>query len=277
MGIPRAFFEDLVEPEVLLGFDQAIGVLRALGVVVQEIDLPAAPYGRSAGWVITYSEAFTAYRSLLVEHTDELTPDFVRKVGGGAFMTAEDYLTAQRIRRLITAQFMASLSEVDIVATPTVPDIAHPIGQQPRLGRDPGSFTRPVSLTGLPALALPCGFNSAGLPMSIQLIARPWEEQVLFRLGGAYEAATDWLQRVPPMTKIPDAYADKSGARRTLAVPDDVPSILDVARPTGLDFLDDRIAATIAAELDHVREQLRAGRELLDRDVEPPLWTSPWP
>ncbi len=110
--------------------------------------------------------------------------------------SAEELITAQRVREMITAEFLEALGDVDALVTPTMPYPAHRVDTTAPEG-DMRSLVRPVSLTGLPALALPCGFTREGLPVSLQLIGRAWAEGTLLRIGYAYEQATAWYAQRP--------------------------------------------------------------------------------
>ena len=92
------------------------------------------------------------------------------------------------------------LEQVDVLATPTGPKPATPftLAHDPDFGF-PRSNMPPFNITGLPALALPCGFSSAGLPLSLQLAGRPFDEALVLRVGDAYEQATEWHARRPPV------------------------------------------------------------------------------
>src|SRR6266487_6943351 len=110
--------------------------------------------------------------------------------------------TAQRLRQVITSEFMGALNTVDAIVTPATAYPAHPIGS-PSPQANMRSLTRPVSLTGLPALAVPCGFTRSGLPVGMQLIGRAWEESTVLRIGHAYEQAAGWHTHRPPLEARP--------------------------------------------------------------------------
>jgi aspartyl-tRNA(Asn)/glutamyl-tRNA(Gln) amidotransferase subunit A len=114
------------------------------------------------------------------------------------------YVDAQRLRRLVTEGFLDALRGVDLLLTPTVP-IPAPLQPGPPVAT-PNPLTRntyPLDISGLPALSLPCGFDHAGLPAGLQLIGRPFEEAMVLRAGQAYQQATTWHTRRPPMAATP--------------------------------------------------------------------------
>ena len=127
----------------------AIETMQQLGATVREVDLPHSCYGSSASWSIAYSESFAFHRANFFARSRDYTPAFLHKITGAACLTAEERVTAQRLRQVITAEFLAALAEVDAIVTPTTAYAAYPIGgTSPQA--DMRSLTRPVSLTGLP-------------------------------------------------------------------------------------------------------------------------------
>jgi aspartyl-tRNA(Asn)/glutamyl-tRNA(Gln) amidotransferase subunit A len=110
------------------------------------------------------------------------------------------YLKAQQVRTMIKADFDAALQDVDVIACPTSPTTAFPIGER---AADPLSmyladiFTLSLNLAGICGVSLPCGFDDKGLPIGLQLIAGAFEEEQLLSTAYAYEQATDWHLRKP--------------------------------------------------------------------------------
>lgn len=272
IGVPREYFFDDGDPDVLAAVRAAIETMRQLGAVVREVELPHAPYGPGASWAIAYTESFAFHRSNFFGRSRDYTPAFFHKIAGAAFLAAEERLTAQRMRQIITAEFLAVLQAVDVIVTPTTSYPASPIGgSSPQA--DMRSLTRPVSLTGLPALAVPCGFTRTGLPVSMQLIGRAWEESTVLRVGHAYEQATDWHRRRPPLQPgaLPPAKSPAPPEPGGL----DPQWVLDFARLTGLSFVEESDAEPIAASIGPVKALLEAARERLDAGVEPPVRPAP--
>jgi aspartyl-tRNA(Asn)/glutamyl-tRNA(Gln) amidotransferase subunit A len=272
LGVPRTFFFDDGEADVLTAVRAAIETMERLGAVVREVDLPHAHHGPAASWAIAYTESFAFHRSNFFARPRDYTPAFFHKISGAAFLTAEERITAQRLRQLITEEFRAALHEVDALVMPTTSYPAYPIGHlSPQA--DMRSLTRPVSLTGLPALALPCGFTRTELPVSLQLVGRAWEEGVLLRLGYAYEQETGWYQRRPPLS----AGTIQPATSVQAFEPGDVDAawVMDFARLTGLSFVDEDDAAPIAASIGPVKALLAAGRQSLEAGIEPPVRPAP--
>lgn len=272
IGVPRTYFFDDGDADVIAAVHAAIEAMRQLGAQVREIDLPHAYLGPAASWAIAYTESFAFHRDNFFARPRDYTPAFLHKITGAALLTAEELIAAQRLRQVITAEFVAALKTVDVIAVPTTAYPAYPIGgSSPQA--DMRSLTRSISLTGFPSLALPCGFTSAGLPTSMQLIGRAWEESTVLQVGYAYEQAAGWYQRRPPIQAGPIPSASPSPSAAT--GPIDAQWVLDVARLTGLSFIAESDATPIAASIGPVKAMLAEARTRLDAGVEPPVRPAP--
>jgi Asp-tRNA(Asn)/Glu-tRNA(Gln) amidotransferase A subunit family amidase len=164
-------------------------------------------YAMAIASVIQMAEA-TAYHSELIrEKASEIYPPARLRLEAGIFISATDYIQAQRARALFYRQSLDLFKENDLVAIPTVPVTAFPIGttgltvngQKANVISLLTQFTRPFNLNGFPAITVPCGFSKEGLPISLQLAARPFDEETVLRAAHAYEQATDWHLRRPPI------------------------------------------------------------------------------
>jgi aspartyl-tRNA(Asn)/glutamyl-tRNA(Gln) amidotransferase subunit A len=268
IGVPRTYFFEALDPEVESAVRQAIAAMEGLGAVVREVELPHSAYGSAASWAIAYTEAFAFHRNNFFERSRDYTPTFLHKITGAACLTAEERLTAQRLRQMISHEFRAALQDVDVIVSPTSAFPAHRIGGASAQS-DTRSLTRPVSLTGLPALALPCGFTEAGLPVSLQVIGRAWAESTLFRLGHAYEQAAGWVQRRAPLTAQGTPPSPSPQPSEPAAV--NAAWVLDYARLTGLSFVTEADAEPIAASIGPQKTQLAAARKYIEPHIEPPV------
>ncbi|HKB26770.1 MAG TPA: amidase [Methylomirabilota bacterium] len=199
IGVPRAYFFEGVDPEVARAFEEALRTLRGLGAEVSDVEIPSI-HATPSFLLILMAEAFAYHERDIREHP-ELYGDVVReRILTGALVSASEYTQAQRIRATLCRETAEVLKTVDVLATPTTPKPATPfsVAQDPELGF-PRSNMPPFNLTGLPTLALPCGFSASGLPLSLQLAGRPFEEGTVLRVGHAYERATAWHTRRPPV------------------------------------------------------------------------------
>jgi Asp-tRNA(Asn)/Glu-tRNA(Gln) amidotransferase A subunit family amidase len=193
----RGYFDDNVEPAVTSRMDAVTGALRAAGAKVSEVQVPELALAPGAQFITMSAEAAQANWHLLEGTGDRLGDDVRLRLEIGQFFLAIEYVKAQRIRRQVRDALLLALDENDVLLTPMLPCAPPRVGQ-PMLtigGRTlpvAGMLTRfssPFNMTGLPALALPCGFDAAGLPLSLQLVGRPGADaQVL--------AAGCWVERL---------------------------------------------------------------------------------
>jgi aspartyl-tRNA(Asn)/glutamyl-tRNA(Gln) amidotransferase subunit A len=199
IGVPRDFFFDGADPEVVRAFEDAMTTFRGLGADVRDVTIPSI-WDAPSFMVIMASEAF-AYHERDLRERPEMYGDLLReRLLSGALYTGAEYVQAMRLREQLRHEMLDVLREVDLLATPTSPKPAPTFATMwdTSLGF-PRSNTPPFNLSGLPALALPCGFASVGLPLSLQLAGRPFDEATVLRAGHAYQQATDWHRRRPPV------------------------------------------------------------------------------
>ena len=266
IGVPKNYFFEASDPEVIEAVTAAIAVMQGLGAEVKEIELPTSAYASAASWAIAYTEAFSLHRNRFFERSRDYSPAFLHKITGAALLSSDELLTAQRLREKVTMEFTDALHEVDVIATPTTAYPAHSIsGQAPESATH--SLTRPVSLTGLPSLVMPCGFAAGGLPISLQLTGRAWEEQTILGVGYAYEQATEWSEKIAPInaeTKPPDHLPEATH-------PSEINAnwIMDFARLTGLTFVTEDDAGGIAQSIGPQKTQFRRALEVIDIGLEP--------
>jgi aspartyl-tRNA(Asn)/glutamyl-tRNA(Gln) amidotransferase subunit A len=272
VGVPSAYFFEEGDPEVMAAVRAAIDAMPPLGAVVGPIELPHAWLGPAASWAIAYTESFAFHRDNFYARPRDYTPAFFHKIAGAAFLTAEERITAQRLRQMITAEFVTAIEGVDVIIVPTTAYPAYPIGgASPQA--DMRSLTRSISLTGLPALAVPCGFTTAGLPVSMQVIGRAWEESTVLRVGYAYEQAAGWYQRRAPIKPGPIPSAPPATPASTGVI--DAQWVMDFARLTGLSFVAESDADAIAASIAPVKAMLAEARARLAAGIEPPVRPAP--
>jgi aspartyl-tRNA(Asn)/glutamyl-tRNA(Gln) amidotransferase subunit A len=160
------------------------------------------------GNVIARSESAVIHARLVRERPHELQPAVRARLEVGFHISAHDYLQALRVRARLTRQFIAEVfAEVDVLVAPTIPEPAPGLVEAKagtveelvaRMGRF-SRLTRPFNGLGLPALSVPCGFSRNGLPLALQIVGRPFDEATVLGLGHAYEQATDWHTRRPPL------------------------------------------------------------------------------
>src|SRR5262249_18602967 len=210
-GLRIGLFREYVaqaDEEVQAAVRTAAGVLQDAGCSVEEVSLPIERYSLGTSFAVLGSEAFALHEPLLRRHAADYAPEVRRRLLAAAFMTAGDYLNGQRARRLIRDAVDAVLQRVDCLLAPTLPVAAPPItASEVRIGDRTEAtrpamtmFTRLFNLSGHPVVCLPCGFSRDGMPFSLQLVGRPFDEATILRLAKTYEDATEWHQRRPQVT-----------------------------------------------------------------------------
>jgi aspartyl-tRNA(Asn)/glutamyl-tRNA(Gln) amidotransferase subunit A len=164
---------------------------------VRDVQIPSLKATHSF-LLIMLAEAYAYHERDIREHPELYGEVLRERVLAGALVTGAEYMQAQRIRSEICRETAEVLRGVDVLATPTTPRPATPFAQahDPDFGF-PRSNMPPFNITGSPTLALPCGFSSSGLPISLQIAGRPFEEGTVLRVGHAYEQATPWHTRRP--------------------------------------------------------------------------------
>ena len=207
VGVPREFFEVPLDPEVKAAVRKAIELLGELGAAVTEVSWPMFHQAAAISSVILMSEATAYHRDLLRRWGAELAPSVRLRIEAGLFFSAADYVKAQQARTLFNRQSLELMRRVDVLASPTLPVTACKLGAaeiqvgDTRQGVIPTltKFARPFNINGFPAITVPCGFSSSGLPIGLQLAGRPFDEETVLRAAHAYEQATPWHNKRPPM------------------------------------------------------------------------------
>jgi aspartyl-tRNA(Asn)/glutamyl-tRNA(Gln) amidotransferase subunit A len=207
IGVSKGYFERGVSAEVGSAVAAAVQRLKELGGEVVEVTLPDMDEISALMQAIIGAEAAAYHAKWLRTRPDDYSPQVRGRLEGGFGIGAVHYLEALRVRGEVTARFVETVfSRCDALATPTLPMAAAKIaetdvGGGPDMLRVLGGFTiftRPGNYLGLPALSIPCGFDGGGMPIGLQLMGRPFDEATLFRLGHAYEDATEWHRKPPP-------------------------------------------------------------------------------
>ena len=203
-----------VDDEVLAAYDEALATLGRLGAEIVDLALPCrfsdatVATGRIIG-----SEGYFLVGDL-VDNPALPIDDAVRpRIQLGRDISARDYLAALGDRDAMKCDFLAAMDGLDALLTPTTRTAAIPVESVDQ-STTPAHFTRFVNLLELCALAVPDGFTATGLPISLQIICRPFDEATALRIGWAYQQATDWHERRPPLEEpaAPGATAPPSAA-----------------------------------------------------------------
>ena len=208
MGIPSNYYFDVLDPEVEEAVRRAIAALEELGAEPVDISLPTLKY-HGAMRFASMADGIVTHEPYIRSKRQDYGPTVIYRALGGQFVLGQHYSKALKVQRLMKEEHARVLQQVDFMVTPTMPTAAPRIDQETimiggeeHIIRGPGfggtsRCTQPSNATGLPALSVPCGFNGAGLPIGLQLIGRPFEESLLFRVGHAYEAVSPATGRLP--------------------------------------------------------------------------------
>ncbi|CAL9554523.1 Glutamyl-tRNA(Gln) amidotransferase subunit A [Streptomyces sp. enrichment culture] len=208
VGVPRNHYFDRVAPEVEESVRGAIERLAELGAELVDVEIPMARYIQAVQWGLMVPEA-TAYHERSLRATPDLYAADVRiLLEAGELTSAGDYLRAQRARTMMRDAWARMFDGIDVLAAPTVPMTAAEAGQEAVEWADgtteavSDSYVRlcaPANITGVPALTLPVGHDRAGLPIGMQLMARPFHDATVLRVGRVYEESAAGAGRLAPL------------------------------------------------------------------------------
>ncbi len=224
VGLPREYFVEGMDPGVEKAIREAISTLEELGAEVREVSLPHTKYGVPVYYLVAPAEAsanlarYDGIRYGLSIPGEDVWDSYEKTRGAGfgdevrrrillgtyalsAGYYDAYYLKAQKVRTLIKKDFEDALDKVDVIVGPTIPMIAFKIGQ---FSEDPTAMyltdilSLPNALAGLPAISVPAGF-SEGMPVGMQIMAKPFQEEVVLHVAYAFEQATEWRKFKPPL------------------------------------------------------------------------------
>ncbi len=226
LGLPKEMLgDDGTDPETLGRVRDAVALLESLGAQTVEVTLPYSAYGISAYYLVCTAEAssnlsrydgvkygFRAPSDSLDDmysktRSQGFGPEVKRRILLGTYVLSAGYYDAyyrkaQQVRSLIRGDFERAFESCDLLVGPTAPGPAWPLGERiddPLQMYLSDVFTVTVNLAGLPALSLPCGFVGSGLPVGLQLIGRPLDEETVLRVGDAYQRHTNWHEAAPEL------------------------------------------------------------------------------
>jgi aspartyl-tRNA(Asn)/glutamyl-tRNA(Gln) amidotransferase subunit A len=226
IGIPREYFVEGMQNQVRAALEAAIDKLRELGAEIDwEVSLPHTKYALAVYYILAPSEAsanlarydgvkygFSERDASNVIETTERTRQFgfglevKRRIMLGTYALSAGYydayyLKAQKVRTLIKREFDQAFEKCDVLVTPTSPIVPFKLGEKLE---DPMQMylsdvcTLPINIAGIPAISIPAGFADS-LPIGMQIMGKPFSEEILLRIAFAYEQATDWHKRKPPL------------------------------------------------------------------------------
>ncbi len=225
IGLPKEYFVKGLDPEVEKAVKQAVKVFQDLGATCVEVNLPHMKYAVAVYYIVAVAEASsnlgrfdgveygfrhesTNLRDMYFETRNQgFGAEAKRRILLGTFVLSAGYYDAYylkglKVRTLIKQDFDQAFQKVDLILGPTAPTPPFKIGEKMN---DPLSmylsdiYTISANLAGVPAMSLPCGFSANGLPIGIQLTAKPFDEGTIFRAASVYEQAAKWYERRPKL------------------------------------------------------------------------------
>ncbi|WP_457626327.1 Asp-tRNA(Asn)/Glu-tRNA(Gln) amidotransferase subunit GatA [Persephonella sp.] len=223
IGLPEEFFIEGIDSTVKESVLNAVRQLEKEGAEIVEISMPTTKYAIESYYIIAPSEASSnlarydgvryGYRTSQYGSLEEMYSktrdegfgaEVKRRIMLGTYSLSSGYydayyLKAQKVRTLIYQDFMKAFEKVDLLATPTTPDVAFKIGEKisdPLQMYLSDIFTVSVNMAGVPGISIPCGFKD-GLPVGLQLIGRPFDEGTLLQVAYYYEKMNDFYKRFP--------------------------------------------------------------------------------
>lgn len=193
VGVPRAFYFDYCDSEILQACEQVLRHLESRGAEIHDVDLPAMDHARTVSLTVQMPEALSFHSRYLEERGDLYGQDFRAGLALGQCILAEHYVRAKRFMALYRQQTNAVLNDVDVIVTPTTPVIAPRTGtvsirtddMDEAAGNAITRYTTFFNMTGHPAITVPSGLHSEGLPMGVQIVGRYFRETDIFKVAAA--------------------------------------------------------------------------------------------
>lgn len=223
IGLPKEYFIEGLDPEVRKSVEEAADLFKKLGAEIKTVSLPHSEYAVAVYYIVAVAEASSNLgrfdgveyglrasakdlREMYFETRDQgFGQEPKRRILLGTFVLSAGYydayyLKGQKVRTLIREDFKKAFQEVDLILGPTAPTAAFKIGEK---SEDPLAmylsdiYTIPVNLAGIPGMSLPCGFTKSGLPIGLQLTAKPFDEETIFRAAYTLEQETQLFKKKP--------------------------------------------------------------------------------
>ncbi|MCC4252596.1 amidase [Sphingobium naphthae] len=194
LGVPRNFFFEDIAPEIEAAVRKSIEIFSGLGLNIVEVDLPTAEFVQRDAGPILLCDAAAYYENAMLSDRDKFGQSVYDRLMLGYKVTGVEYSNAVRAKILWQHRVDSVFQQVDFLITPTVDRVAPSIAEAEDVIAVTRSLTRllvPWSIAQHPALAVPCGFTQAGLPIGMQLIGRRFDEARLLMLGDAYQSVTN--------------------------------------------------------------------------------------
>lgn len=200
IGVVRHFYEtdNVATDDVKAAIEASLVAFREMGCTVKDVTLAPLQEFAAVNTTIMSAEAYSIHEPYLTT-TPELYGEICRdRIMLGALIRGSDYVNAQKRRRELALEVAAAMADIDVLITAASPFPAQKIDAVPKwMMYDRPSITCPFNVTGLPAHAVCVGYNAGGMPLSIQIVGKPFQDATVLAVGDAYEAATTWRSRRP--------------------------------------------------------------------------------
>ena len=199
LGLAVGAYIEEIDPEVLEAVRATAKVFAYLGANLTEVTPPDLREAALANGRMVIADAAAFHHERLRKNPDGFGPDVRERLEAGRALTSTEYSLARRVQAEMKHAYAQFFETYDALLLPSTAVTAAPIenlnsaAYAPKLTR----FTAPFNLTGLPALSVPCGFSTDGLPIGLQIVCANWQEATLLRIGHAFELATEWHERHP--------------------------------------------------------------------------------
>lgn len=224
IGIPKEFYGEGIQPEVKQKLEEAIEKYKELGAEVEEFSLDIANYALATYYIIACAEASSnlgrfdgiryGYRTKNYENLRDIYrnsrsegfgAEVKRRIMLGTYVLSSGYYDAyykkaQQVRTLVKNEYARNFEKYDCLLTPTAPNVAFDIGSKVNAPLEmylADLCTVPINIAGLPAISIPCGLNSEGMPIGLQLIGKPFDEETILNVAYTYEQNTDFRKNKP--------------------------------------------------------------------------------
>ena len=228
IGIPKEYYGEGINPEVKEALEKAIEEYKSMGATVEEFSLPIAEYALATYYIIACAEAssnlgrfdgirygyrtenFENLRDIFINsRTEAFGEEVKRRIILGTYVLSSGYYDAyykkaQQVRTLVKNEFDKAFEKYDVLITPTSPTVAFNIGQR---SNNPLEMyladicTVSVNIAGLPGISIPCGVNSEGMPIGMQIIGKHFDEETILNAAYTYEQHTNFREKYKPTFK----------------------------------------------------------------------------
>jgi aspartyl-tRNA(Asn)/glutamyl-tRNA(Gln) amidotransferase subunit A len=180
--------------------EESLKVLSRLGASVRDVTLPPLQDWNACGWLIVIAEAYSVHEPWFKTRYSDYGKIFRDRVTLGAFISSADYMAAMRFRRELQEKLAQVMTDIDLLVLPTALMPAPMLTEGKSFSYlETPNLTSPFNVAGTPALAICNGYSASGLPLSLQIVGRPFEDVAVLRAGHAYEKSTPWKDHRPAL------------------------------------------------------------------------------